>query len=163
MSPAARVWLAGGAVALGVVASFALAITFSARRLRHERLPTGPDVVHVEVIAQQYSWEVRHAGRDGVLGTRDDVTLSNELRVPVGRAVVVHLKTRDVVHGLFLPAYGAFRDVVPGTEAPFWFRADGEGESAMVCSQLCGVGHAQMRGRVVALSAPAWRRWSEAR
>ena len=67
-----------------------------------------------------------------------------------------------MVHGLFLPAYGAYRDVVPGAEAPFWFRAEEAGESAMVCSQLCGVGHAQMRGRVVAVAESAWRRWIEA-
>lgn len=163
MSAPLRGWIAGGAVALGVVASFALAITFTARRFRHEHLPTGADVVHVSVTAQQWSWAVRHAGADGVLGTGDDVTLANEMRVPVGRPVVVHLETRDVVHGLFLPAFGAYRDVVPGRGVAFWLRATEPGESAMVCSQLCGVGHAQMRGRVVAAPEADWRRWSGAR
>lgn len=156
-----RNWIAGGAVALGVVASFALAITFTARRFRHERLPTGPNVVHVEVMAQQFAWTVRHTGPDGVLGTRDDVILSNEMRVPMGRDVVVHLKTRDVVHGLSMPAYAIWRDALPGRETAFWFIARERGESAMLCSQLCGVAHAQMRGRVVALSDAEWRRWND--
>jgi cytochrome c oxidase subunit 2 len=43
----------------------------------------------------------------------------------------------------------------------FWFIARERGESAMVCSQLCGVGHAQMVGRVVAMPYAAWRRWND--
>ena len=157
----ATTWIAGAAVALGVVASFGLAISFTAKKFRRDRLPSGPDVVHVEVVAQQFSWAVRHPGRDNILGTRDDVLLSNELRVPVERDVVVHLKTRDVVHGLNMPAYNTFRDVMPGREVPVWLRARTAGESGMLCAQLCGVGHAQMVGRVVAMPFAAWRRWND--
>ncbi len=154
-------YAAGALVAAGVGASFAFAITFTAKRFSHQRLPAGPGVVHVEVVARQFAWAVRHPGRDGILGTGDDVMRENELRVPVGREVVVHLKTRDVVHGLFLPAYGAYRDVAPGAEVAFWFRAAEPGESAMVCSQICGAEHAWMRGRVVAVASPEWQRWND--
>ncbi len=143
-------YAAGALVAVGVVASFALAITFTARRYQHLKLPTGPDVVHVEVMAQQFAWTVRHPGPDRVLGTGDDVVRANELRIPVGRDVVVHLRTRDVVHGLFLPAFGVYRDALPGRDAPFAIKATAPGESQMLCSQLCGVGHSAMTGRVVA-------------
>jgi cytochrome c oxidase subunit II len=151
--------VAYGLVVAGVVASFALAIVFTARRMRHTQLPTGPNVVHVEVTAKQYMWLVRHPGEDGVLGTSDDIVRDNELRVPVGRDVVVHLKSRDVVHGMFLPAYGTYRDVVPGHEAPFWFRARVPENSVMLCSQICGPGHSQMQGRVMAVSEVDWHAW----
>lgn len=156
-------WAAGAAVALGIAASVGLAVYVTSKRLAHTRLPSGPDVVHLEVTARSFSWDVRHPGPDGVLGTSDDVLRTDEMHVPVGRPVVVHLRTRDLVHGLFLPAYGVHQDVSPAREAAFWFRAPSAMRSQMVCSQLCGAGHYTMQGVVVAEGPEGWARWNGAR
>jgi cytochrome c oxidase subunit 2 len=148
---------------VGIGASLWLAGTLAARRAQRRRLPTGPEVVHVAIEARQWAWRVRYTGPDGVLGTRDDRVAENEVRVPVGRPVVVHLTTRDVVHGLNLVGYGVFQDVSPRGPTDFWFRADAVGESAMVCSQLCGDRHYQMTGRVVAMEPATWLRWASER
>lgn len=150
--------IAAGALALlGVAASVGLAAWATTRRMRARSLPTGPDVVQVEVTAREWAWDVRHPGPDGVLGTRDDVTRRNELALPVGRDVVVQLRAGRVVHELALTGYGKHQGVAPGRPAAFAVRADVAGTSAMVCSQLCGEGHYQMVGRVTAMPADAWR------
>ena len=150
--------IAAGAIALlGVAGATGFAVWATSRRMRDAALPTGPDVVHVEVTAREWAWEVRHPGVDGVLGTRDDVTRTNELHLPVGRDVVVHLRTARLVHELALVAYGRHKGASPGRDGAFAVRAMAAGESAMVCSQLCGDGHYQMVGRVVAEPEGQWR------
>lgn len=161
--PAGRPWLVGAMVTLGVLASVGLGVWATSRKLAHRHLPTGIDVVHVAVTARDWRWEVLTPGRDGVLGTGDDVARTNELRVPVGRAVVVHLRTRDLVHGLFLQGYGVHQDVTSSREETFWFRATEAGTTTMVCSQMCGEGHFRMQGRVVAVDAAAWAQGGDGR
>ncbi len=150
--------VAAGALALvSIAGSLGLAVWATSRRMRAAALPTGPDVVHVVVTAREWAWDVRHPGVDGVLGTGDDVTRTNELHLPVGRDVVVHLRTGRLVHELALVAYGKHKGVSPGRESAFAVRAGEVGESTMVCSQLCGDGHYQMVGRVVAEPVRQWR------
>lgn len=158
-----RPLLVGVVVTLGVVATVAFGMWASSRKLAHRHLPTGPDVVHVAVTARDWRWEVTTPGRDGVLGTGDDVARTNELRVPVGRPVVVHLRTRDLVHGLFLQGFGMHQDVTASREEMFWFRATEAGVTTMVCSQMCGEGHFRMQGRVVAVDAAAWAQGGDGR
>jgi cytochrome c oxidase subunit 2 len=149
--------VAGALSLLGVAASVGLTVWATSRRMRGERLPTGPDVVHVEVTANEWSWAVRHPGPDGVLGTGDDVARANELALPVGRDVVVHVRSPRLAHELALVAYGRRKGAAPGRDGAFAVRAMEAGTSAMVCSQLCGPGHYQMAGRVVAMPEAAWR------
>lgn len=149
--------VAGAMVFLGVAASVELAVWSTSRRLRRDALPTGPEVVHVEVIAREWCWDVRHPGVDGLLGTRDDMPRRNELVVPEGRDVVIHLRTERLAHELFLVAYGRYVRAAPGRGGVLALRAGAPGTSAMVCSQLCGSGHYQMVGRVTAVPLAAWR------
>src|SRR5574337_1574071 len=62
-----------------------------------------PADVHVQVTAKQFNWEMVYPGPDGKFGTADDLSMENELHVPVGKVVRVHLKSKDVVHSFFLP------------------------------------------------------------
>jgi cytochrome c oxidase subunit 2 len=147
----------GGLVLLGLAGSVGLAVWVASRRLRDDTLPRGPDVVHVGVTAREWVWDVRHPGPDAQLGTGDDVHRRNELVVPVGRDVVIHLRAGRLAHELFLPAYGRRKSVLPGRDGVFALRVVEPGTSTMVCSQLCGPGHYQMVGRVTAMAPAAWR------
>ena len=92
------------------------------------RFPSGKDVTRVEVMAQQWAWDVRHAGPDGNFGTDDDPVTLNELHVPAGRPVVIAMRSKDVVHSLYLPNVRLKQDAVPGMTTRLWFVAEKPGE-----------------------------------
>jgi cytochrome c oxidase subunit 2 len=121
--------------------------------------PHGADVVRVEVLAQQFAWSFRYAGADGRFGTEDDVVSLDELRVPVGAPVVLAMAARDVVHSFFVPALRAKQDVIPGRLTRTWFQVTRAGRYDVVCAQLCGFGHGQMRAALVAQDRAGFARW----
>ena len=77
-----------------------------------------PAAVEVKVTAKQFNWEFTYAGPDGKLGTADDVTIENELHVPVGKVVRLSLNSEDVIHSLWVPNLRLKQDVVPGRAIP---------------------------------------------
>ncbi|HEX6838034.1 MAG TPA: cytochrome c oxidase subunit II [Polyangia bacterium] len=118
--------------------------------------------LEVEVWAQQWAWNIRYAGPDGKFGTPDDVVTLDELHVPVGRPVVVHLRSKDVVHSFWAPSFRIKQDAVPGIETRLWFAAKLLGHYELGCAQLCGVSHYKMRGLITVESAEAFDAWSRA-
>jgi cytochrome c oxidase subunit 2 len=84
----------------------------------------GKDAVHVQVLAEQFSWNFRYPGPDGVFGTSDDVMSSGEMAVPVGREVVLHIASKDVIHSLFLPEARLKQDLLPGLLGRVWSEWD---------------------------------------
>lgn len=117
----------------------------------------------VEVWAQQWAWNIRYAGADGVFGTPDDVVTLNDVHVPLGRPVVVHLRSKDVVHSFYLPNFRVKQDVVPGAETRAWFVGKVPGRYELGCAQHCGVSHYRMRGVVTVESAADFDAWIAAR
>ena len=123
-----------------------------------------PNALRVEVTARQWSWTFRTAGRDGRFGTSDDVVTLNELDVPVGRPIYLKLRSRDVVHALYLPSFRTKIDAVPGSTTQLWFQAQEPGRFEIACAQHCGVNHYKMRGLLVVRAADddqAWRTRAE--
>lgn len=119
--------------------------------------------LEIEVWAQQWAWNIRYAGPDEKFGTPDDVVLLDELHVPVGRPVVVHLKSKDVVHSFYLPNFRVKQDALPGFETRTWFAAKIPGVYELGCAQHCGVSHYRMRGLVTVESPEAFAAWMRAR
>jgi cytochrome c oxidase subunit 2 len=109
-----------------------------------QRVP--PSDVQVQVTAKQFNWEIAYPGLDGKLGTDDDVTMDNDLHVPVGKTVRLLLKSRDVIHSFFIPSARFKQDTVPGHEIPAWFKITKPGTYEIPCAELCGFGHSGMRG-----------------
>ena len=118
-----------------------------------------PRAVRVEVNAQQWVWSLRHAGRDGRFATDDDVVTTGDLRVPVGRPVILQIASSDVVHSLFVPGLRLKIDAVPGRIATTWFRPVATGAHEMACTQHCGVHHHLMRGVVTVMEEADFERW----
>lgn len=123
------------------------------------RIPGGPDVVRVEVLAQQWAWNFRLAGNDRAFGTPDDVVSLNVLRVPEGRPVVLNLRSKDVLHAFFVPALRLKHDAHPAGTTRTWFAVREPGTYEIACSQFCGFAHYKMRGTLEVLPAPAYARW----
>lgn len=121
--------------------------------------PPPPHQVEVEVQAEQFAWNVRYPGADGRFETPDDVETINQLHLPVGQVVLVHLKSKDVIHSFFLPEFRLKRDTVPGLTSRVWLQATRTGQFEIVCAELCGLGHYRMRGFVTVESPEAFQAW----
>src|SRR5690554_4302187 len=99
------------------------------------------EVMYVEVYAKQFGWDFRYGGDDNVLGkanvrfieginvvgvdmsdpnAQDDV-MSKELRLPVGKKVVLKFRSQDVLHSAYFPHFRAQMNVVPGMVTEFQF------------------------------------------
>ena len=124
--------------------------------------PAEAHPLEIEVWAQQWVWNVRYAGDDGSFGTPDDIVTLNDLHVPVGRPVVVHLRSKDVVHSFWAPSFRIKQDAVPGIETRVWFAAKRPGRYELGCAQHCGVSHYRMRGVITVESAESFDAWRRA-
>ena len=139
------------------------------------------DRLIVEVVGQQFVWNIRYAGADGVFGPTDvklvDDALGNPLgidrdhpngaddivvprmAVPLNREVEVILKSKDVLHSFFVPELRIKLDTVPGLELKLRFTADTAGSYEIACSELCGLGHYRMRSFLEVLEPEAFDAW----
>jgi cytochrome c oxidase subunit 2 len=115
--------------------------------------------LEVEIWAQQWAWNIRYAGPDGRFGTPDDIVTLDELHVPVGRAVLVHLRSKDVVHSFYLPNFRVKQDALPGAETRAWFAAKLPGRYEIACAQHCGASHYKMRGWLTVEPPAAFDDW----
>jgi cytochrome c oxidase subunit 2 len=122
-----------------------------------------PGDVQVLVTAKQFNWSFTYPGPDGKFGTDDDLTLENELHVPVNKVVRLTLRAEDVIHSFFLPNLRLKQDAVPGREIAAWFEATKTGRYEIPCAELCGFGHSGMLGYLTVHSAEDYRRWQQER
>lgn len=118
-----------------------------------------PVDVSVRVYAKQFNWDFIYPGPDGAFDTADDLTLENELNVPVDKVVKLEMLSRDVIHSFFLPNLRFKQDMVPGRQIDGWFKATKTGEYEIPCAELCGFGHSGMLGHLKVYSAQDYAAW----
>jgi cytochrome c oxidase subunit II len=104
---------------------------------------------------------------------KDDVTTVNQLYLPVNRQIIVRLRTKDVIHSFGVPEFRVKQDAIPGLTIPIWFiptittadmrtqLGNPEFQYEIACAQLCGLGHARMRGFVTVQSAEEFQKWMD--
>lgn len=139
------------------------------------------DATEFEVVGQQWQWSFRLPGKDGRLGTsdirnvssdnplglnpndpnnRDDVVIvGDDLHLVVGKPVKALLRSIDVLHDFFVPQFRAKMDMVPGMVTYFWFTPTRTGTFEALCFELCGIGHPNMRGKVVVETESDYQAW----
>lgn len=122
-------------------------------------LPDAPDKQIVRVIGQQWAWTFVHPGPDGVLDTPDDIAKVNELHVQVDRLYHFQLESKDVVHSFSVPVFRLKQDVIPGRVITGWFTPTKTGEYDIQCTEICGIGHALMPGRIFVETADQHAAW----
>ncbi|HEX9636071.1 MAG TPA: cytochrome c oxidase subunit II [Acidobacteriota bacterium] len=125
------------------------------------KVDTPPGDIRVEVIGKQFNWEVVYPGPDREFGTGDDLTIDNQLHVPVDKVVVVSLKSIDVIHSFFVPQLRIKQDAVPGRTISVWFEATREGVYEIPCAELCGFGHSGMKGLLTVHNQTDYDAWIE--
>jgi cytochrome c oxidase subunit 2 len=117
----------------------------------------GADPLRVEIMPEQFAWNIRYAGEDGKFKTEDDVVTINQLHIPVGRPVALQLQSKDVIHSFFIPNFRIKQDVLPGMVTMMAFRAKMAGAYDIACAEHCGLGHYRMRGVLTAESEEAFQ------
>lgn len=139
------------------------------------------DAAPVEVLGQQWQWRFRFPGADGRLGRtdvrhvsadnpfglnpddphgRDDVLVASpELHLPLDRPVAMLLRSHDVLHNFYVPQFRVKMDLVPGLVSRFWLTPTRAGRFEILCAELCGLAHYNMRGHVVVEDEAAFRAW----
>jgi cytochrome c oxidase subunit 2 len=136
--------------------------------------------MQVEVTGVQFAWYFRYPGADATFGeTRANLVdagagnplgidpadshgadvVSSELVLPAGREVDLRLRSLDVTHGFFVPEMRLKQDAVPGSVFHVHFTPTAPGTYAILCSQLCGMGHYRMQATLRVLSPQDFDTW----
>ena len=121
--------------------------------------PNPQESLRVQVMPEQFAWNIRYAGADGQFGTGDDVTTINQLHVPVNRPVRVELRSIDVIHSFFLPNLRIKQDALPGMTTSLYFVATRTGQYEIACAELCGHQHYEMRGFLTVEEPEKFEKW----
>ncbi|MGB9235904.1 MAG: cytochrome C oxidase subunit II [Terriglobales bacterium] len=144
--------------------------------------PPAANAIPVQVQAGQFAFYFRYPGPDGTFGTihpdmisegnqnfygldvdhdpdaKDDIVTA-EMAIPVNREVHLLMRSKDVGHSFFVPELRVQQDFVPGLDLTLHFTATQIGRYEIVCTQLCGLGHYNMKAYLSVLSQADYDEW----
>lgn len=145
-------------------------------------VPPAADAVPVQVQAGQFAFYFRYPGPDGTFGpihadkineanqnfygldtdndpdSKDDIVTA-EMAVPVNREIHLLMHSKDVGHSFFVPELRIQQDFVPGLDLSVHFTATKVGRYEIVCTQLCGLGHYNMKAYLSVMSQDDYNAW----
>jgi cytochrome c oxidase subunit II len=166
----------------------ALALLFATLTIKAERLwaatrytGASPTALQIEVTGVQFAWYFRYPGPDATFGiTRpqlvapgegnplgldpadphspDDIVTS-DLVLPANREIDLRLNAQDVIHGLSIPELRLKQNAVPGQTIHIHFTPTTPGTYAILCTQLCGLGHYRMNATLRIVSPAEFATW----
>jgi cytochrome c oxidase subunit II len=142
-----------------------------------------PGAVQVNVVGQQFQWNFHYPGKDQIHGKtdakfindgslnfvgldpgdesgKDDIQMST-LIIPEKRPVAIKLRSKDVIHDLFIPALRIKQDAVPGMNVGMHFTALQTGKYEIACAELCGSLHYNMKTFMLVLPQDEYNRLAE--
>ena len=179
-------YLEAAVAVIEAVLLFGLAVPLWAKAV--DKFPAKSDSTEVQIVAQQFAWNARYPGADGVFGKqdmrwvtptnvfgvdptdpkgKDDIQTLNEIHVPLVKMangdykpVILYISSKDVVHSFKVIAMRLTQDAIPGMRIPIWFRPTREGRFQINCAQLCGNSHSAMsQGFLVVENEAAFEKW----
>jgi cytochrome c oxidase subunit 2 len=107
----------------------------------------------VQVRGEQWKWSFMYPAA-GVV--------AKELHIPVGERVHLVIKSEDVIHSFWVPAFGIKQDAVPGRPTEIYVTATAAGTYPGLCAELCGTGHTGMHLTVVVSESADLEAWLSA-
>jgi cytochrome c oxidase subunit 2 len=111
-----------------------------------------PDSMRVDVFSQQYAWSFGYPGKG-------DAFVEGEMHVPLNRQVQFKMHAQDVIHSFWVPEWRIKKDNVPGITTTAIVTPDRVGTYQLICTELCGFGHASMRAKVVVEPPGQFQKW----
>jgi cytochrome c oxidase subunit 2 len=140
-----------------------------------------PDALQVEVTGMQFAWYFRYPGADHTFGRTSNALVSaaeanpvgldpadphgaddvvrSQLVLPAGREVDLTLRSIDVIHGFAVPEMRLKQNALPGQTQHIHFTPQRPGDYAILCTQVCGLGHYRMQAILRILPAAQFDRW----
>jgi cytochrome c oxidase subunit II len=144
--------------------------------------PPSANAMPIQVQAGQFAFYFRYPGPDGSFGpihpdlisesnqnffgldtdhdadAKDDIVAA-EMAIPVNREVHLLMHSKDVGHSFFVPELRVQQDFVPGLDVSLHFTATKIGKYEIVCTQLCGLGHYNMKAYLYVMSQDDYDQW----
>jgi cytochrome c oxidase subunit 2 len=113
-----------------------------------EKIPAEHRVI--EVTAQQFAWSFTYP---------EAKITSGQLALPINEPVELKLTAKDVIHSFWVPEWRMKKDAVPGIETNVIVTPTKLGTYTVICTELCGLGHATMRAKALVLTQEGFDRW----
>jgi cytochrome c oxidase subunit 2 len=113
-----------------------------------ERIPADHRVI--EVTAQQFAWSFTYP---------EAKVTSGQLALPINQPVELKLTAKDVIHSFWVPQWRMKKDAVPGITTNVIVTPTKLGTFTVICTELCGLGHATMRARAIVLAQEGFDKW----
>ena len=107
------------------------------------------DAMKVDVTAMMWNWKFKY----------DNGRETDSLYVPVNTPIVLNLRSSDVNHAFYIPAFRIKKDVYPGQDRKIWFEAINEGAYDIACAEYCGLQHSYMYSKIFVLSENDFKKW----
>jgi cytochrome c oxidase subunit II len=139
----------GGVIVPVIILIFLLGLSIYGHRSL--AAPAGEPALVVEVIGHRWWWEIRYPDQD--------IVDANQIHIPVGEPVIIHLTSRDVIHSFWVPQLTGKMDLNPGQTNTIWIQADEPGIFRGLCAEFCGLQHANMQFLVVAQEMGDFNNW----
>jgi cytochrome c oxidase subunit II len=170
-----------GVIIIEAVLLLGFALPFWSERVDTFQDAVDRNAVRVRAIGYQFGWKYHYAGEDGKFGRIDrslvkepgdpcidkddpngfDDFVDTTLKLPVERPAIVNVTSTDVIHNYAIIPMRIQQDAIPGVDIPMWFSPLREIETSVVCAQLCGSGHANMKGRLEVVKQSDFDKWHE--
>ncbi|MGR9036131.1 MAG: cytochrome c oxidase subunit II [Gammaproteobacteria bacterium] len=146
-----RILIVGGGVVLPIV-SLSVLLSFGIPMgYRMLPLPTSQTPLRIEVTGHRWWWEIRYPD--------SGISMKNELHLPTGRPIDIHLTSADVIHSFWVPRLAGKLDMIPGRTNILRLTVDTPGHYHGQCSEFCGFGHARMVFKVQAYDPEEFEVW----
>jgi cytochrome c oxidase subunit 2 len=135
-----------------------------------DKAPKESESTVLQVVGQQFNWNARYPGKDGIFGrqdmhlvkadntfgvdmddphSKDDAQVANEMHVVVNKPVIATISSKDVIHSFKIIAMRVTQDAIPGMRIPVWFKPTKVGRYQINCAQLCGNSHSAMTSGIL--------------
>ena len=108
------------------------------------------NATRVEAIGRQWMWKFQHPGGQSEI---------NDLHVPTGEPILIHMISQDVIHALYIPAMRISMETLPGRYTELWFTADRVGRYHILCTEFCGTDHSVMGGYLTVMTPSDYADW----
>ena len=134
-----------------VIPSILVMVIFVYGFVVYKEMRTPPaEAVEVNVVGRQWLWQFQYQNGKSTI---------NELYVQQDKPVKVVMRSDDVLHSFFVPAFRVKQDLVGGMYTYLWFTPTKVGIFDLYCAEYCGTGHSAMLGKVIVMSPEAYDRW----
>ena len=114
---------------------------------------TGKDPLRINVTAQQFAWTFQYPQQKNLT--------THVLYLPIDRPTRFTLRALDVIHSFWVPEFGQKQDAVPGITTNLTVTPNKLGTFPIICTELCGLGHAVMRSTVIVMKQADFDKWAK--